>query len=193
METQTTATVGIPKQEQKIWGESYGFWCQTSVLAGAAILAWVAIVSSRRIERKKASMELIFEGKHDKELSTALRMIAALHDGDTKMSTYAKKENLDTEASKGIRYALNHFESMGVGIFRGIYDEKTLKSSQYSIVTRLYERTKTYIEAIRKEENGKPTHFQEIECLACRWLRNPLKHKSITAVQVHRLKNFFGF
>ncbi len=134
METQTTATVGIPKPEPKIWGESYGFWCQTSVLAGAAVLAWIAIVSSRRIERKKASMELIFEGKHDKELSAALRMIAALHDGDTKMSTYAKKENLDKDESKHIRYALNHFESMGVGIFRGIYDEKTLRSSQYSVV-----------------------------------------------------------
>jgi hypothetical protein len=192
METQTTATVGVPTQGPKFWGETYGYWCQTAVLAGAAILAWIAIVSARRIERKKASIGFIFEGKHDKELTTALQMIAALHDGEKKMSIFAKKENLNSDESKRIRYALNHFESMGVGIFCGIYDEQTLKSSQYNIVTRLYERTKTYIETIRTEENGKPTHFQEIECLACRWLRKPLAHKPITAVQAHSIKNLFG-
>jgi hypothetical protein len=193
METQTTAMVGIPKPDPKIWGETYGFWCQTVVLVAAAILAWVAIVSARRIERKKAAMELIFEAKKDEELQKALRLIASIHDGDTSMASFAKRAKIDSEESKSIRYALNHFESVGVGISHGTYDEKTFKSSQFTTVTRLYDRTKQYIDTIRTEPNGSPTHYQEIECLACRWKQKKLEQKSIASVQVRSIKNFFGF
>lgn len=193
METQTIATVGIPKLDPKIWGESYGFWCQTGMLALAAIFAWVAIVSARRIERKKASIELIFDAKSDDELTKALRLIASLHQADTSMSSFAKKAKIDSEESKSIRYALNHFESVGVGICHGIFDDKTFKSSQYTTVTRLYDRTKSYIDTIRKEPGGSITNFQEFECLAVRWKQKPLQNKPITSVQIRTIRNFFGF
>ena len=193
METQTTATVGVPKQEPKIWGESYGFWSQTAVLTAAALFAWIAIVSSRRIERKKAAIALIFDAKTDDELTKSLRLIVALHDGDSNMSVFAKRAKIDSEESKSIRYALNHFESVGVGISHGTFDEKTFKSSQYTTVTRLYDRTKSYIDTIRKEPGGSITNFQEFECLACRWKQKPLKTKPITSIQVRSIRNFFGF
>jgi hypothetical protein len=179
--------------DPKLLGETYGFWCQTLILFLAAVFAFIAIVSSRRIERKKAAMEAIFEGKKDAELQKGLRLIVAIHDGEKKIAHFAKKDQLDSEESKSIRYVLNHFESLSVGVYRGIYDEKTLKSSQYSTITRLYDRTKTYIETIRTEPNGSPTHFQEVECLACRWNSKGLKKKAITTIPVHAIKNFFGF
>src|ERR1700675_3374863 len=107
MEHQIAATVGHVVQDPKIWGETYGFWCQTMVLTVGALVAFVAIISARRIERKKAALALIFESKADDKLTEALRLIAALHDGDTNMATFAKKAKIDESESKSIRYALN--------------------------------------------------------------------------------------
>jgi hypothetical protein len=197
MEPQTAATVGHLVQDPKIWGETYAFWCQTAVLAVAALFALIAIISARRIERKKTALALIFDSKSDDKLTDAIRLIAALHDAETSMATFAKKAKIDSDESKSIRYALNHFESVAVGIFHGTFDEGTFKSSQYTTVTRLYDRTKPYIDTIRKEHGGSPTNYQEFECLACRWAQNPLEKKTIASVQVgsvmRSIKNFLGF
>jgi len=136
-------------------------------------------------------MMVIFEGKKDTELQKALRLIVGIHEGDTNIASFAKKAKIDSDESKSIRYALNHFESMAVGISSGTYDENTIKSSQFTTVTKLYERTKTYIDVIRAE--GSSTYYQEIECLACSWKENPLQKKSIASLQVRSIKNFFGF
>src|ERR1700733_4363848 len=115
MEAKLIATVGQPtietKTDPKIWGETYGFWCQTLVLLSAAIFAYVAIVSARRIERKRAAMEALFDSKKDEELTIAIRLIATLHDGDKNIASFGKPENIDSPESKGLRYALNHYES----------------------------------------------------------------------------------
>ncbi len=89
------------------------------------------------LNEKKTAIALIFDSKTDEELTGAIRLIAALHDGETNLSSFAKKEKIDSPESKKIRYALNHFESVGVGIAHGTFDEKTFKSSQYTTVTRL--------------------------------------------------------
>ena|SRR5258708_7390765 len=192
MPSQIAATVAQAIQDPKIWGETYGFWTQTAMLGLAALFAFVAIISARRIERKKSAIEIIFESRKDDELTKALRMIAALHEGEQKMESLAKKEKISSDESKAIRYALNHFESVAVSIAHGIFDEGTFKSSQYSTITRLYERTKSYIQVIRTQPNGTKTFYQEFECLACRWLEKPLKHKPIRSVPVRSILNFFG-
>jgi hypothetical protein len=81
MAAETVATVGLTTKHEdpKIWGETYGFWCQTSVLLGAAIFAYVAIISAKRTERRKAAIEEISSGKKDEELTKAIRLIAKLH------------------------------------------------------------------------------------------------------------------
>jgi uncharacterized protein DUF4760 len=186
MPNETIATVGqvqIPKIDPKLLGETYGFWCQTLVLFLAAVLAAIAIVSSRRIERKKSAIEAIFESKKDEELTRAIRLIAKLHAEDVNMATFARKEKIDSPESKSIRYALNHYESVSVAIFLGTYDEDTCKNIVFTTVTRLYERTKPYIVLIRKEPGGSPTNFQEFECLACRWNDDPLEKKEIRSIQ----------
>lgn len=166
-------------EPSKLLGESYAYWCQTFTLAAAAVVAFLAIRTSRAIERRKAAAAAVFDGKRDEALTRAIRHIAALHDGDKNMAAFARKENIDSEDSMHIRYALNHYEYVSVAIAQDIYDEELIKTSIYSIVTRLYIRTKPYIDEVRKQPGAGVTIYQELECLACRWIANPLKHKPI--------------
>ena len=179
--------------DQKILGETYGFWCQTLVLLLAAILAFFAIRISRSTERRRAAAEAIFSSRHDDRLTSAITLIGTLHtDGEKNMASYAKKDHLTSEPSKAIRYALNHYEYVSVGISQGIYDEEIFKRSSFHTITRLYERTKPYIEQIRRDQEA-PTTWQEVECLACRWAENRLERKRIMSIPAQVWwKRFFG-
>jgi hypothetical protein len=181
MTTETIASTGMPGPIHKILGEPYGFWCQTVVLLIAAAIAWIAIRTSRSLERKKAAAQVIFSSRQDEQLTSAVHTISLLHESDRNMATYAKKENQGTDQSKAIQYALNHYEYVSVGISQEIYDEQIFKHSSYTTVTNLYNRTRTYVDAVRKEI-GSNTTWQEFQCLACRWLNDPLEQKVVRSM-----------
>ena len=92
-ETATAAHQWVCQIEQsepsKLLGETYGFWCQTATLAAAAVIAFLAVRTSRVIERRKAAAAAIFAGRRDEALTKAIRHIAALHDGDKNMAAFA--------------------------------------------------------------------------------------------------------
>jgi len=192
MASEHTATEQQPEKYPTIWGESYGFWCQTGALLLAAIFALIAIRSSRAIERRKAAIATIFSTRKDTELVGYIRTIGKIHSGDQSIAIYARNDKIDDDHTKAIRYALNHYEYVAVGISEGIYDDNIFKSSNYSTIVRLYDRTKPYIEERRRLTN-RHTIYQELECLACRWKLKPLKTKQITAVQSNRFRNWLGF
>jgi hypothetical protein len=102
------------------------------------------------------------------------------------MASYAKKENIDSEDSKLIRHALNHYEYVSVGMHQDIFDENIYKYSLFTTVVRLYERTRPYIYQARKEQISQgakvATAFQDFERLACRWLDDPLPQKPVKSV-----------
>jgi Domain of unknown function (DUF4760) len=175
---ETIATTQQPEPSPRIWGETYGFWCQSLVLFAAVVVAVVAIISSRITERRKASAAVLFSSRKDSELLDSLRRVTALHEGDQSIGAFAKREKNETVEAKSIRYALNHFEYVSVGISQGIYDEKIFKQSNYTTVIKLYERTKPFIDETRRVR-GTETLLQEFECLACRWISTPLKHKPL--------------
>jgi|GEM_PF-1397355 len=183
MTTPTTVELVVPAQaEHKLLGETYGFWCQTGVLLLAAFFAYLAIRSSRIIERRKAAMTAIFASRRDKELIDAIRKIAKMHESSTNLAMFAKNDRIDTEESKTIRYALNHYEYVSVGIAEGIFDEEIFKNASFGTITKLYSHTRQFIEEVRNEKDSKTT-WQEFECLASRWLGKPLTHKPIRAVE----------
>jgi hypothetical protein len=182
MASAVIATTQQPDPPATLLGETYGYWTQTVVLLAAAFLAYMSIKTARAIERRKAAASALFSSKKDEELTQAIRHVAQLHDGDKKIGPLARKEHFDSDDAKRIKYALNHYEYVSVGILYGIYDEAIYKASSYTTIVKLYERTKPFIDEARKV-TGSPTTYQEFECLACRWQNKPLQHKQITAVQ----------
>lgn len=121
-----------------------------------------------------------------------MHLIALLHQDDKKIAVWGKEDQRDSEQAQAIRYALNHYEYVSVAIAQGIYDETLYKNGRYTTVVQLYERTKPFIDVRR--DHGPKTAWQELECLAVKWLANPLKVKTIKAVENRNwLARLFGF
>ena len=134
-ENATTANQLVCKVEHsepwRMLGETYAFRCQTLTLAAAAIAAFLAIRASRAIERRKAAAAAVFAGRRDETLAKAIRRIAVPHDSEKNMAALARKDNIDSDDSKDIRYALNHYEHVSVAIAHDIYDgHQAVHSSQ---------------------------------------------------------------
>ena len=92
------------------------------------------------------------------------------------MRAFAKSRKTNTRENKSIRYVLNHYEAISVGMQSGIYDEEMLRNTSYNTIVNLHKRAAPFIDAIR-EESGRVTLYQEFRWMAERWEKKPLKQK----------------
>lgn len=141
------------------------------------VVAVVSVVSAKLTAKRKQTADLLFGTRADAELSAGFKLLQKLHNAtDTNIRVYAKKDKTDSEEANKIRYVLNHWERVCVGINQGIYDEKMLHESSYSTVMNLYAQASPFIQAVR-ENTGKDTYYQELECLYNSWKEKPLVSK----------------
>ncbi|HCL3904944.1 DUF4760 domain-containing protein [Pseudomonas aeruginosa] len=133
------------------------------------LVAIVSVLSAKTIARKKQAADLLFNSRGDEELQNGLRALAKMHDdGNTNMRAFAAKSRVDEDIPKMIRYVLNHYEYVAVGVQSKIYDEGMLRSASFNTVINLYKHSKPFIEAVR-DNNQRPTIYQEFQWLAKRW------------------------
>lgn len=150
---------------------------QNVVLLAAAIIAVVSILSARATERRRQTVDILFRARRDEEMTKSLREIAQLHDNpDTDLKRYASDQFKTEDAANSLRYVLNHWEYISVGIQKNIYDEKMIKKASYNTAVGLFDRTEAYIKKLRENER-KDTIYQEFEWLAQRWTVRKLKKK----------------
>lgn len=98
-----------------------------------------------------------------------MRCLMHLHNNPaTNIRAYAAKDKAESEEAKSIRYVLNHWEYVSVGVQAGIYDEKMLWNASFGTVTALHRHARPFIDALR-ESSGRTTVYQEIQWLAERW------------------------
>lgn len=148
---------------------------RTAVVFVGVIVAVASVLTSRSIARKKQSADVLFAMRKDEEMLDGLTCIAKNHNApDINMRSFAKSENFDSEDSIKIRYVLNNYETISVGIQLGIYDEEMFKRVMYGSLVKAYDRVLPLINAVR-EEKKRDTIFTEFEWLAKRWKDNPLK------------------
>lgn len=138
------------------------------------IVAIVSVLTARSIARKKQSADMLFASRGDESLQAAYRCLSQYHNGEKNIRVLANDPARGSDEAKNIRYLLNHFESLAVGIQAGIYDEAMLKRAWCGIVTDSYTRAAPLIAAVREVEK-RQTIFQETEWLAKRWLKTPLR------------------
>lgn len=146
-----------------------------AIILGVGV-AIVSIGTARALARKKQAADLIFAVRSDTKMQEAAECLkdhSCSHDKNIKVLAGPKKTSKEAEL---IRYLLNHFESLSVGIQNGIYDERMLKESWYTIVIKTYQQVRPYIEEIRARDQTL-TYYQEFEQLAERWKKRPLKQK----------------
>lgn len=144
-------------------------------------IATISVVSVKATAKKKQTAEYLMELRSDARLEKCIQRLRQL-DGceNTNMLTLGLENKADDKDAQDLRYLLNHFERLSVGIQEKIYDEKMVKKSQYSTFVKTYERSQQFIRGVRKTS---PTAYQEFEWLSLRWQKNPLKsRKKLSAV-----------
>lgn len=154
---------------------------RTTIMAFAVIVAIVSVWSVKNTAKKKQTADLLFAVRSDDRIIRASRTLKELHDSNNNIRLWADpkfefESEEQAQQAEDIRYILNHYERLSVGLQSGIYDENMLKKSQYTIITRTYEWAKPFMEGVRDRANS-PTAFQEFEWLALRWCKNKLKHR----------------
>ena len=141
------------------------------------LVALTAVFTSRELARKKQSADILFATRGDTKLQDGHALLRTYHNAaDKNIRTLADPALSESDEAKTIRYLLNHFEVISVGLRAGIFDEQMLKDSWYTMVIDTFDQAHPLIEALRKK-SGKDTILQEFECLTKRWKDNPLKRK----------------
>jgi len=153
-------------------------FAKNSAVIIGVIVAFISVITARALARKKQAADLLFSARSDKGLQDGYKHIRDHHDASNKnIRAMAEQSNFESAECVAIRYLLNHFEVMSIGIQNGIYDERMLKQCWYGLVIDTYKKSLPLIEAIR-EKNKSLTALQEFEWLAKRWQQKPLKARS---------------
>jgi len=168
--------------------ECEGFWgcflvyvgsdaAKSILLIVASVIAIVSVLSAKATAKRKQSADLLLHNRKDSELVSALRRISDMHEkGDGGIRDLAKKERATSDDAKLVRYALNHWEYVSVGIQAGIYDEDMLRKASYNTVVTLHKNVSPFIDGLR-EISGRETLYQEFRWLAKRWEEKRLTTK----------------
>lgn len=156
-----------------VWwlGETIGFWIQTGAFFLSALAAVFVIYHNGRLAKKRALIDLIIQQKSDASLIAATRRVYELQDSGNHLSGLVGK---DSEDRRIILQVINNQEFIAVGIRRGAFDEKVYKELQFNNILKLWSATSGFIHELRKID-GKGTLFQDFECLAKRWEKDPIK------------------
>lgn len=149
-------------------GISSDIFRNVSFLFGVGV-AIASVLSARATAKKKQSADLLASIRNDKELIDGLRKLAELHNrADSNIRQYAQDSNSSTEEAVSIRYVLNHWEYVAVGVQGGIYDETMLRKASHNTVVSLYNHARPFIECLR-ECKQRPSLYQEMQDMAERW------------------------
>lgn len=143
------------------------------------LVAVVSVLSARATAKKKQSADLLSSTRSDEELVNGLRCLSNLHNRvDANIRQYAQDAMADSIEAKSIRYVLNHYEYVAVGLQSGIYDEAMLRRASHNTLVSLFTHARPFIEALRDHKN-RPSLYQEMQCMAERWqeLGQPKKNK----------------
>ena len=157
---------------KSIWwlGETMGFWIQTGAIFLSAIAAIYVIHHNGKLSKKRALIDLIIQQKADAGLLGATRRVYDLHNAGNHLSSLV---GVDNEDRRLILQVINNQEFIAVGIRLKAFDEKVYKQLQFNNVLKLWTATSGFIHEIRKIDN-KLTLFQDFECLAVRWSKDPI-------------------
>lgn len=143
------------------------------VLLVSVLLSYLGIVRTIKSERDnvkdRATISYIMERNKDDNFSEGLYTILSLdRDDNVDIKKYAKKEHRETEEAKKIRYIVNHYEYLSVGVLNNIYNENMLKKASKGTTIKIYLALENYIKETRIARDS-DTIYENFECLAKRW------------------------
>lgn len=155
-------------------GETWGFWIQTGALFVSAVAGVVVIHHNGKQSRTRALIDLIVHQKSNAELVRATEYVHEMQRRRTQFSNYAAVTDPICEEKRAILLVLNNHEFVAVGIREGVFQESVYKEMQCSNVLKIWDAARGFVHEVRRME-GKETIFQDLEKLAERWKRKPIR------------------
>ncbi|WP_442790140.1 DUF4760 domain-containing protein [Neisseria gonorrhoeae] len=175
-----------------IFNQAYGFWVQTgAIIISIAVTGYFAQKAIREngdsakatlnhnheMIRKRATIDILIQENQDAELVQAKRIVANMP-AEASFIKYIEPSVCNTqelEAEKeSIRILPNRHEFIALGIRNGAFEEEIYKRLKYSDIMDTWEKAEPMIIELRRQKNRK-TYYQELEWLAKRWKKDPLK------------------
>lgn len=135
----------------------------------------LTIISWRNVSKKHKTLDVLNDADRDPRLTEAFKTIRWLnHEGkEENPAKYTHPTEQESQKAADIKYVLNHFERVCVGVHEGVYSEKIVWRTTHSVLVGAYNTCKPFImECRRQTERG--TLYIEIENLAERWSNKPL-------------------
>lgn len=150
----------------------------TPLMVGlSAIVAFIGVSrtlkETRRQHCDRATLDYIMGRNKDDRFLSCFKIARKLDlEEGFDMKSLATAEKSSDPDAEDIRYILNQYEYLAVGIKNNIYNEKMLKESIFSTTINLFKSTKPFIEAVNErivKDGGKGSAYCEFEALARRW------------------------
>lgn len=154
-------------------GESWGFWIQTGAFLISAVAGVAVIYYNGKQGRSKALIDLIVEQKTNKDLIEATKRVYDLGKNGNHFSEYVPESKAGPDRD-AILMVLNNHEFIAVGIRTKAFDEGIYKQLQCSNLLKVWSLSAGFVAELRKI-SGKDTIYQDIERLAGRWKKDPIK------------------
>lgn len=174
------------------FNQTYGFWIQTGAIILSIIVtgyfaqkaikangqsAKETLEHNHTMVRKRATIDIILQENQDDELVAAKRIVASLPP-EASFIKYLEPSLCDNEKAQAekesIRILLNRLEFIALGIHQGAFEEEIYKRLQYSDAMDTWNKAKPMIMELRRQRD-RNTYYQELERLAIRWGKDPLK------------------
>lgn len=135
----------------------------TAVVGAIAIVVAIyGTLTSRRTSRQKNAIDLMQQMREDDDLKEALRFLRSVYEStEDTLEIIAKAPKEYASSRKKVIYALNFFESMGVGVRHGIYDKQIIVDNIGSTVQHTWKVTAGFIHMLRGDDRIKSyEHFE---------------------------------
>lgn len=145
-------------------------WIGPSIQAGAifvsAIFLTLMIRTNRAIARQRAVLDLIVKEQTDGDMIKARSRFVKLKQKG-QIEQYAANDKLASEEAVDIRFILNMYEIVAIGIKKAAYDEEIYKDWCRTTAVNDWMACKAFASKYQRDIN--PKVYQEFEALAKKW------------------------
>lgn len=152
---------------------SFAIWIGPSIQAGAILVSAIGVAfmigTNRAIARQRAVLDLIVKEQTDGDMIEARKRFVALKQKGN-IGEFAKQQNLATEEAADIRFILNMYEVVAIGIKKKAYDKKIYEDWCRTTAVKDWIACKEFV--ARYQQDHSPKIYAEFEALAKEWATN---------------------
>ena len=145
-------------------------WIGPSIQAGAIIVSAIGVAlmirTNRAIARQRAVLDLIVKEQTDGDMLAARKRFVALKQ-EGNISEYAKQSNLASEQAADIRFVLNMYEAVAIGIKKKAYDKEIYMDWCRTTAVKDWIACKGFV--AKYQQDHSPKIYAEFEALAKEW------------------------